>query len=1284
MADKPNLFQKLFRKTQEHLDKKPPAGAPPTRGGAPPAGAPPAPPPKKFKIPLTPGKIEVYRTCPKKFHFSYIEKAPQSASPAPHLAFDSSLHTALKVFFKTRSPNEPLKLERLLHLLDTHWDSQGYESTEQERQFRHDAESALRLFFQNFCQTPPRAIEIDFFFKIDLFGGEFSGRLDRVDQHPDGSIEIIDYKTGKMPPGGAEELAQSLPVQLLLLAGEVIWPGKVQKVTHLYLREGKALSVYRSPALLAQGKKTYLEIGEAIYQGRFAPVRSAACPFCEFRESCPVGQVPALTASKVRTFFECPQKFAHYYLHRTAARAEPTTDPSPDLVLDRALHDALAALHRDFKPAAHGDPQAFLFAAFYQAFPADLAEEIALPLKETGREILQLYFKRLYPKSRTKYINAFVELSNERFEYQTTIDRVDEATDGSLELVDYKTGKHLRDEGDLKIDPVAAITCAVAAAKWPGRVKRFTHLYLRAARAVTVEVDDFMIKHGLDLLEDISQRIRRKEFETLGGPGCSTCRAANRCRFQALTATTAKIQTLRECPRKYRFRYLERAPVPDKERPALLLNQVVRDVLRDFFALNQSADLEKLYKYYLTRLPTDVPLSLQARQFLEETGKKALKNFLESLGGKRPRVRTLADQARAPFEGVVLSAQFDRVDILPNGNYEVVVYKTTKRPMTVHEAELDISGVLTHTVASLTWPGKVERTTFLYLLPGDKAVFTPSVRDLERLKLAVSEFQEENARAEFEGHRNPLCPYCDYLDQCPDANRMLLSPSKINTFLSCPLKYKMNYIDRVPKEPRPTPHLNFDRSIHYALREFHEHYDRKMQKANPFRELLSKHWIDGGYTDWEEEQRFKDRGHQMLAEYFQRLTGAENPIMFETSARWTFDDLDLVVQIDRVDELPDGKLEIIDYKTGKKLPDPRVLHEDMGLLNLYMAANQRWPGRVAKVSYIFLSANQKFSLTPEAEHIEAHKKRLRKIVAGINEGKWEANKGALCAWCEFYNPCPEWKVKPFQLAGETPEVFRKRIRLSYSKMSLYLNCPRAYKKLYIDRIPPKPQPFFSFGTTIHETFERIYDPANPRPKPTLDEILQIYEEVRLTHREGMSSEEVEERYRQDGIRQLTMYYNRFIKDQPFALAHSIEDYFELPCGKYAVMTGFIDRIDKLPDGTYEILDYKTEPTMRTQEEVDHDKQLSIYYWACEDALGLKISKLSLFMLDHDVKITTTRTRDDIPKVVEKVDETAYAMINEKEFAPKKNKYCKSCDHLHDCPLKEDILKDESLISMKKF
>ena len=132
------------------------------------------------------------------------------------------------------------------------------------------------------------------------------------------------------------------------------------------------------------------------------------------------------------------------------------------------------------------------------------------------------------------------------------------------------------------------------------------------------------------------------------------------------------------------------------------------------------------------------------------------------------------------------------------------------------------------------------------------------------------------------------------------------------------------------------------------------------------------------------------------------------------------------------------------------------------------------------------------------------------------------------------------------------------------------------------------------------------------------------------------------------------------------------------------MTGSIDRIDKLADGTFAILDYKTEQNMRTQEEVDRDKQLSIYYWAATESMGYDISKLALLMLIHDTTIETKRLKNDIPDVLESIDRTAYEMIHEEIFPPKKNKYCKVCDHLSYCPNKEEVMKEITTESVEEF
>lgn len=1285
MVNKPNLFSKLFRsvkdnKKREQIHQKAPVRKQQTTAIKQDSKSQKSK--ERVKMPLSGSKVEMYLNCPRKFYYSQVKKVKIPSAPSPHLAFDKALHNSLRDFYKFKKKHEPFLLNNLFELLEKHWDSRAFESQEQELEFKNLAEASLKHYFETFCAVPPRNIEVDYFFKVDLHGGIYSGKIDRIDRHPDGSLEVIDYKSGKQPYNGVEDLQQSLSVQLIFVAADRIWPGKVKKITFVYLKDGKTLSVLRDNNELAMAEKKYLDTGESIYKGHFEPVRSSLCNYCDYQQICPVGRVPALNASKIRTFLDCPHKYEAIYVKRV--KTSSFDELSFDLVLDRPLHDALAVFHRDYQPSFNVTPQSVLFSEFFRAIPLSIPDEMIDELKNAGRQYLDNYLKSFFPKSKTWLVNEFIEYTTEQFCFQTTIDRVDKHENEVIELIDYKSGKKLPSKSELANEPMTAAVCAAANNQWPGKVSSITFIFLRHNASVSINVDKAIIGKGEHILASIGEQIQQKNFEPLGGPACATCSVAEGCTEKRITASMSKIQTIRDCPKKYEFKYIKKTPAPEGEKPALVLYQLLQTIMYEYIASGVWQSPEKLLSKAAGILDLQPELSPEAREDVLAKAYKAFVNVNKSLEKGFPKIVSLGEQARCGYEELVLTARFDRIERLPNGNLHVVIYKTSKKSLSEHEARIDISGTYNWFVADKLYPSRVEKLSYFYLLTGDFITFTPSTQDVEKLKLTFSEFILENSTAEFEGHRNPLCSYCDYVQQCEDATSMLLSPSKINCFQSCALKYQMKYIQRVPKESRPTPNLSFDRSIHFALREFHENYNLKDFSANPFRSLLNKYWIKDGYSDHEEEERFKVRANKMLEDYYNGLTGEENPVMFETSARWNWNNTDTVVQVDRIDKLANGKLEIIDYKTGKKVPDERVINEDPTLINMFMAANQKWPGQIEKVSYHYLSNNRRYSLSPSEQDIQDHKVRMNSLVEQINKNEFEPNKGALCAWCEFYGPCPEWKVKPHEMVGETQEQFRQRIRLSYSKMSLYLNCPRSYKKLYIDKAPPKPQPFFSFGTTIHETFEEVYDPINPMPKPSLEKVLDIFEKVRLRHREGYANDEIEEKYRQDGIVQVTKYYNTYIKDCDFKPAFSIEDYFEIPCGKYAVMTGFIDRIDKLEDGTYEILDYKTEPTMRSQEAVDNDKQLSIYYWACEDTLGLKISKLSLLMLDFDVKLETTRTRDSIPKVIETIDKTAYEMINEKEFAPRKNKYCKSCDHLHDCPLKDEILKDESLISMKKF
>ncbi|MGM0601658.1 MAG: RecB family exonuclease, partial [Candidatus Rifleibacteriota bacterium] len=195
MADKPDLFSKLFRSTKKNLknqkqEKKSKPGNKQALGGSPKEKLDKKSAPAKIKIPLSGGKIDLYQTCPRKFYYTYIKKLRTNSAPGAHLCFDQSLHKALTDFYRDKNKEEPFKLEKLGKFLAKNWDNRGYKDKEQELEFKNIAVAAMKNYFNKYCQKPPRHIETDYFFKVDLFGSEYSGKIDRVDELPDGSIEL--------------------------------------------------------------------------------------------------------------------------------------------------------------------------------------------------------------------------------------------------------------------------------------------------------------------------------------------------------------------------------------------------------------------------------------------------------------------------------------------------------------------------------------------------------------------------------------------------------------------------------------------------------------------------------------------------------------------------------------------------------------------------------------------------------------------------------------------------------------------------------------------------------------------------------------------------------------------------------------------------------------------------------------------------------------------------------------------------------------------------------------
>lgn len=187
--------------------------------------------------------------------------------------------------------------------------------------------------------------------------------------------------------------------------------------------------------------------------------------------------------------------------------------------------------------------------------------------------------------------------------------------------------------------------------------------------------------------------------------------------------------------------------------------------------------------------------------------------------------------------------------------------------------------------------------------------------------------------------------------------------------------------------------------------------------------------------------------------------------------------------------------------------------------------------------------------------------------------------------------------------------------LSHSSIGMYLECPMKWHFRYIQKVPEKPRHFFSFGKSIHDALEYFYS-VKTLPPPSLPEILKYLDDNWLI--EGYKDQKQQDEYKEQGRKILKEYHAKHVDD--YHIPYFVEYGFNLDIEGVKV-TGFVDRIDKVGDDRIAILDYKTGKAFGKDAAVLSD-QLTMYQMACEELLGLKVERLTLYHLPSQTPITS--------------------------------------------------------------
>ncbi|MEK6886290.1 MAG: PD-(D/E)XK nuclease family protein [Nanoarchaeota archaeon] len=260
-------------------------------------------------------------------------------------------------------------------------------------------------------------------------------------------------------------------------------------------------------------------------------------------------------------------------------------------------------------------------------------------------------------------------------------------------------------------------------------------------------------------------------------------------------------------------------------------------------------------------------------------------------------------------------------------------------------------------------------------------------------------------------------------------------------------------------------------------------------------------------------------------------------------------------------------------------------------------------------------------------------------------------------------------------------------RYSHSRISTFEQCKYKYKLQYIDKIkvdvPTTIEMFM--GNLVHQALEKLYKDLQYQKLNTLKQLLTFYNnlwEKEYTDSILIVKDYSADNYKNMGIKFITTYYEHYKPfDQLTVLGLETQDSLTLPDGN-----SYHVRIDKLAckGDTYYVCDYKTNKSMKDQEQADDDRQLAMYsIWVKDKFKDAKKVILLWHMLAFDKEAVSERTDEQLKHLQGEVVKRIKEIESCKEFPTTVTNLCNYCVFKSICPsFKHEVLIEE--LSKKEF
>jgi RecB family exonuclease len=150
--------------------------------------------------------------------------------------------------------------------------------------------------------------------------------------------------------------------------------------------------------------------------------------------------------------------------------------------------------------------------------------------------------------------------------------------------------------------------------------------------------------------------------------------------------------------------------------------------------------------------------------------------------------------------------------------------------------------------------------------------------------------------------------------------------------------------------------------------------------------------------------------------------GSANVIATEHKFSFRLGEREIRGRIDRIDQLEDGVVRVIDYKTGA--PKDRKFAEESLQLSVYAMAVAQMNLAPRELVLVNVQDNSEAVAGRTPKQLETAREKIEDVAQGIARGEFGPKPGQHCRWCDYRNLCPATEqrvflpVKPLEVDAE--------------------------------------------------------------------------------------------------------------------------------------------------------------------------------------------------------------------------------------------------------------------------